>query len=77
MKTLELKFSRLTASAKFQSPMVAFHHPTLVGYYHKLSSNIFSLSILYIVHYLFILCSALGMRVFAVNLVVFEVYSSF
>ena len=46
MKTLKSKFSRLIASAKFQSAMGAFHRPNLVGNYHAVYSNVFVLSIL-------------------------------
>ena len=40
MKTLKLKFLCLIISAKFQSAMGAFPHPSLGGNYPTLYSNI-------------------------------------
>ena len=72
MKNLKLKkFSCLIASAKFQSTMWAFHHPTLVGNYKTLYSDVFALSIQWMVYYLSVLRSVWTMRVVAVALVAF------
>ena len=73
-KTLKLIFLCLTASPKFHSAIVAFHHPTLVGNYQALHSDVFALSILWIVYHLPVLLSVWGMRFIAVTWVVFEVY---
>ena len=77
MITLKLKSLRLIVSAKFQSAIGRSHHPTLMSNYQTLCSNIFTLSILWMVCCLSILRSVWCMRVTVVTLVVFEICCSF
>ena len=77
MITLKLKSLCLIVSAIFQTAIGTSHHPTLMSNYQTLCSNIFTLSILWMVCYLSILRSVWGMRVTVVTLVVFEICCSF
>ena len=54
---IKIKILCLIAPAKFQSAMGVFHHPTSQGNYQILYSNIFALSILWMVYYLSVLSS--------------------
>ena len=65
-ESTKIKFSCLIASAKFQSAMEAFVHPTFLDNYQILYSDVFVLSILWMIYYLSILRSALSIRVVAV-----------
>ena len=65
-ESIKIKFSCLIAAAKFQSAMGAFVHPTFLDNYQILYSDVFALSIVWMIYYLSILRSALGIRVVAV-----------